>query len=485
MGDKGDMAEKPIFHLQPKQFWMNDPNGMCFIGGMFHMFYQHNPFSAVWGNMTWGHAISPDMVHWRRLPNALHPDMPYDKDGVFSGCCVVREGIPHILYTGVYPETLCLAKGDAQGMVFEKHADNPILTRGERKLAGWRDPYVWRQDGVYNMLIGSGDEDGGFAESYRSKDLLQWESRELFAHSKDCGGINYYDDKMWECPVFFYNDSGDAALIVSAAPKAVTRLFVGRLDGRRFTDCIPRMLDLGDCLYAPNIVRHPDGRWILFGWQRETGDAEKRAAQGWQGMLTLPRELRLDGGRFYVSPAREIDSLRGRRLLHYEGECPPVAEMAIKPHYEIEARLRAGNGRAIFSLLSAGAGGSDCNADDAGSNNGGISSGVGDNPSGDYNAFVNFKISDGRIALTNGYAPHTANNPMLPKISKNNEHHIRIFVDGTSIEAYIDSRYSLTTRAYPPVAAGCLRVSAEKGCEINMLDVYEMNDCYENADEYR
>ncbi|MCL2060804.1 MAG: glycoside hydrolase family 32 protein, partial [Oscillospiraceae bacterium] len=160
------MAVKPIYHLQPESNWMNDPNGPCFIGGLFHMFYQHNPCEAVWGNMTWGHAVSPDMVHWRRLPHALHPDMPYDKDGVFSGCCVVRDGTPHILYTGVFPEKLCLAVGDAGGEAFIKHEGNPILTRGDRELAGWRDPYVWRQGDTYNMLIGSGDSSGGFAESY-------------------------------------------------------------------------------------------------------------------------------------------------------------------------------------------------------------------------------------------------------------------------------------------------------------------------------
>ena len=89
------------YHFQPEKNWMNDPNGPVVIDGKLHLFYQYNPFGAVWGNMTWGHAVAEDLVCWTHLPCALHPDQPYDKDGVFSGCCVMKDGLPHILYTGV------------------------------------------------------------------------------------------------------------------------------------------------------------------------------------------------------------------------------------------------------------------------------------------------------------------------------------------------------------------------------------------------
>ena len=444
------MAIKPIFHLQPEKNWMNDPNGLCFIGEQFHMFYQHNPFQAVWGNMTWGHAVSPDMVHWRRLQNALHPDMPYDKDGVFSGCCVVRDGIPHILYTGVYPETLCLAIGDESGMAYDKYSGNPILTRGGRKLAGWRDPYVWRRDGIYNMLIGSGDDSGGFTELYQSENLINWDKIGLFAHAKD------YDlhDRMWECPVFMYNDNKEAALVVSAAPFSATRLFTGVIDNGIFSNSVCGALDFGDCLYAPNIVRHPDGRWIMFGWQRETGDNEHRAAQGWQGMLTLPRELQLFNGALYASPAREVDSLRSGRLFHDKEIVSSTAGIIANPHYEIDAHVYAGKGQSVFNLLDNG------------------------------DASVCISVSDGGVSFTNGYAQDTPGAADITKkfiqfeIMKKDAHAIRIYVDGTSIEVYVDSRYTLTTRAYPDGSATRLRVSAENGCIINELDVYAINDCY-------
>ena len=103
---------RPQFHFSPKEHWMNDPNGPIFWKGRYHMFYQHNPGAAVWGDMHWGHASSPDMIHWRHLPIALAPTHGgMDKDGVFSGCTVDNNGVPTIVYTGTQPEVQCLATG--------------------------------------------------------------------------------------------------------------------------------------------------------------------------------------------------------------------------------------------------------------------------------------------------------------------------------------------------------------------------------------
>ena len=88
---------------------MNDPNGLIYWKGEYHMFYQYNPNAAYWGDMHWGHAVSTDLMNWRQLPIALYPDKPYDKDGVFSGCAVVNNGVPTLVYTGTKPETQCIA----------------------------------------------------------------------------------------------------------------------------------------------------------------------------------------------------------------------------------------------------------------------------------------------------------------------------------------------------------------------------------------
>ena len=435
---------QPIYHLQPERNWMNDPNGMSFIDGWFHMFYQHNPSAPVWGNMTWGHARSLDMVRWERLPHALYPDMPYDKEGVFSGCCVVRDGIPHIVYTGVHPETVCLALGNGDGTQFTKYAHNPILTRGERDLRGWRDPYIWPEAGGYRMLIGSGDQAGGFVELYEGENLTAWRPLGKLVEARALAP----SDTMWECPVMMLNEEGEAALFVSALSTFTVRRITGKYAANRFTPDAIGDADLGDCLYAPNLVRHPDGRWILFGWMRECGDEEARARQGWQGMLTLPRELALEDGQLLVRPASEVDTLRERLLAHAEKQADTVAVQAGQ-HFEVDARLQPQDGSVAFELLR----------DENG-------------------ACVKVTLDSRGVRVARGALSGGAAETLSAQTEPCQACHLRIFVDGTAIEIYLNARCTLTTRAYPHPGCVGLRIVPSQGAVIDAADVYAMANCY-------
>ncbi len=425
------IAPRPRFHLQPERNWMNDPNGPIFINGRLHMFYQHNPHEPVWGNMTWGHAVSDDMVRWRRLPHALHPDRPYDRGGVFSGCCVIHQGLPHILYTGVQPETLCMAVGDAEGMHYRKHPDNPILTRGDRSLIGWRDPYIWREGGEYRMLIGSGDADGGFAEMYKGTDLLRWEGPEPFARAQDFG----LADVIWECPVFL-REGDRGAMLISAVPASVVRTFTGRYEQGRLSECTPGLLDAGDCVYAPNLVRHPDGRWILYGWMRECGAEAARAAQGWQGMLTIPREMRFEEDALCQYPAKEIDLLRVERIDHPEEP---------GQHFELCARLdlRQGEVEIAFLLDESGRG-------------------------------VAVTLDAQGLALCKGGLCEKEETLRAAYASPEGFCDLRLFVDGTAIELFYGKGKALSTRVYPGERHSGLRILERGGASVCSRALYRL-----------
>ena len=124
---------RPQYHFLPAANWMNDPNGPIYWQGQYHMFYQYNPNGAYWGDMHWGHAVSPDLVHWKHLPVALAPTAGGpDKDGVFSGCAIVDGGVPTVLYTGVNPEVQCLATSDDRLINWEKYYSS--LTHSIAKL---------------------------------------------------------------------------------------------------------------------------------------------------------------------------------------------------------------------------------------------------------------------------------------------------------------------------------------------------------------
>jgi beta-fructofuranosidase len=182
---------------------MNDPNGPIYWQGKYHMFFQYNPNAAVWGEMHWAHAVSPDMVHWEHLPVALAPTSGgYDSDGCFSGSVVIHEDVPTFLYTGVksvapaeatlhdgthnFLEVQCLATSDdPQLRSLTKLAAPVLLPPRDLKLTGFRDPCVWRDGYLWYMGVGSGQRGvGGQVLLYRSTNLRQWEYLHVLASGK-------------------------------------------------------------------------------------------------------------------------------------------------------------------------------------------------------------------------------------------------------------------------------------------------------------
>jgi sucrose-6-phosphate hydrolase SacC (GH32 family) len=121
---------KPRLHITGRANWINDPNGPVFFDGEYHLFYQHNPLGSTWGNMSWGHVVSKDLAHWEHVSLAMvpRPGGP-DANGVFSGCCVVDKGTPTMVYTGVYPEVQCIARGDERLRTWRRWEGNPASSR--------------------------------------------------------------------------------------------------------------------------------------------------------------------------------------------------------------------------------------------------------------------------------------------------------------------------------------------------------------------
>ena len=298
---------RPLYHFTAPAFWINDPNGPVYHDGEYHIFYQHNPYGPEWGNMSWGHAVSTDLVYWTHLPIALTPTPGgCDEDGVFSGCCVIDSGVPTICYTGVRPEVQCLARSTDGLRTWTKHEGNPVI--GERPrddLEGFRDPFIWREGGHWYMILGSGIMgEGGAALLYRSIDLLDWE----YLHPL-CLGFG----RNWECPLFFPLQNRHV-LVVS--PHGPVRYAIGDYVDLVFTPGPWKVLDHGgrSGFYAPNVLRDGHGRMIMWGWV--TGGGSEGAP--WNGLFTLPRVLELQaGGRLGIAPLPELAKLRGCHFHEY------------------------------------------------------------------------------------------------------------------------------------------------------------------------
>ena len=199
------------YHFTPPVSWMNDPNGLVYYKGLYHLFYQYNPKSCKWDSMHWGHAVSEDMIHWKDMPVALKPDQEYDchpEGGCFSGSAVEKDGVLFLFYTattqidGVVHQTQCIATSK-DGMTFEKYPNNPVIKEPPQGFSNdFRDPKVFKHNGKWYMVvggcIGSATFDGdGRICLYESDDLYNWKYKGNVLESNGKLGT------MMECPDMF------------------------------------------------------------------------------------------------------------------------------------------------------------------------------------------------------------------------------------------------------------------------------------------
>lgn len=317
----------PQFHLAAAAGWINDPNGLVYINGVYHAFYQHHPYDQNWGPMHWGHATSRDLAHWQHQPIALAPGESYDKNGCFSGCAVDDNGVLTLLYTGhvwlgkegdddQVREVQCLATSE-DGVNFVKHG--PVLLPPEG-IQHFRDPKVWRAADRWWMVVGAKENGLGQARLYRSNDLRDWQFDRVLA-----GAQSPHQGYMWECPDFF--PLGEKQVLLFS-PQGLTaqgyrnrnRFQSGYLLGHWRPDedfSVTQSfceLDGGHDFYAPQTFTAADGRRMLFAWMDMWESPMPSKPHGWAGALTLPRELTLScEGNVLMNPARELTALRGEQ----------------------------------------------------------------------------------------------------------------------------------------------------------------------------
>ena len=310
---------RPQFHYSPPQWWMNDPNGLVYYEGEYHLFYQYHPGSLVWGSMHWGHAVSTDLVHWETLPIALYPD---ELGTIFSGSVVVDAAntsglVPGGELVAIYSydtQTQGIAYSIDNGRTWTKYARNPVI---DALAPDFRDPKVfWHQEtGRWVMVISAGKE----VRFFVSPNLMDWEETSSFAS-------NFFTLGVWEMPDLFpleFQGKTKWALIVNVgsggpASGSGTMYFIGDFDGERFvadetSDIL--WLDYGPDDYAGTTWNNaPDGRRIFIGWMNNWRYADRIPTDPWRGAMTIPREIRLvdtpNGPRLAQQPVQSIEQLR-------------------------------------------------------------------------------------------------------------------------------------------------------------------------------
>lgn len=341
---KYDEKFRPQYHFTPPSQWMNDPNGMVFYEGEYHLFYQHYPDSNVWGPMHWGHAVSEDMVNWEHLPIALYPDtLGY----IFSGSAVIdwkntsglgtTDNPPMVaIYTYHDPVGAEAGRNDyqTQGIAFSldkgrswtKYEGNPVLANPG--IIDFRDPKVsWDEANErWIMILAVLDH----VNIYTSPDLIRWEFQSEFGHT--IGGHG----GVWECPDLFplMDQYGDEkwVILLSINPGgpqggSATQYFVGDFDGTVFTpvDSVTRWIDYGADNYAGVTwadIPEIDGRRLFLGWMSNWQYANVVPTYEWRSAMTIPRELSLHksetGYLLQSKPVPELETLMGEAIVSHE-----------------------------------------------------------------------------------------------------------------------------------------------------------------------
>jgi beta-fructofuranosidase len=326
---------RPQFHLLPAKNWMNDPNGPIYWKGRYHMFFQYNPGAAVWGDMHWAHAVSPDMIHWRHMPVALAPTPGWDdSEGCFTGSAVDDNGSATFLYTGVrtvpperatlrdghsnFREVQCLAtSADPDLRTWTKWKTPVVEPPNDPLLTGFRDPFLWREREWWYLGVGSGiAKQGGRVLLYRSRNLRNWEYLHPLASGKWNGreNTNPVDSgEMWECPDFFPLGAKHVLLYSTAGRVAWE---VGELDRKEMVFHSERsgLLDHG-AYYAQKTQVDAKGNRILWGWIPERRPDSELIAAGWAGCMALPRSVSLSAQndlQMKIAPVAQV--LRGKKL---------------------------------------------------------------------------------------------------------------------------------------------------------------------------
>ena len=365
-----DYLQRLRYHYRPQKGWINDPNGLVWFEGYYHIFYQHAPDHEIpWKQpMHWGHARTKDFLTFEELPVALYPDQPYDTDGCWSGTATVKDGVLYLFYASIRKDeeghhayqTVSVAYSK-DGIHFEKYAGNPVIDHYPADGGkDFRDPAVCEIDGRYYCVMATGHPESktGRLLLYQSEDLLHWQYRGIMQEWADC--------KYTECPSFFKSTQG-YLLAASVCPLEKRHRFsitYGDFCDNVFLPKVTGEVDRGPDQYAGQAFRDHLGRDLLIAWipgWRYRGMAERDV-----GCMSVPRELKQVGDKICAYPIAELQHLltdedpsvertecgfiirrEGRDPVVYEGEIRDLK--ILRDGYVVEVFVNGGE--AIYSVL--------------------------------------------------------------------------------------------------------------------------------------
>lgn len=492
---------RPVYHHTPLYGWMNDPNGLVYKDGEYHLYFQYNPYGSRWGNMHWGHSVSKDLVHWEHLDSAIARDT---LGQIFSGSVVVDAnnsagyGKDALIafYTSASDEhgqIQCMAYSTDNGRTYTKYEKNPILTPFDG-LRDFRDPKVfWYEPAQKWYMIVSADKNMRF---YSSADLKQWEYLSQFGEGYGVQPNQFECPDFVQLPVDGNKDNMKWVMIVNINPGCLfggsaTEYFVGTFDGKEFKcdndKSVTKWLDFGKDHYATVCFSNTGDRVIAVPWMSNWQYANITPIRQNRGANALPRELSLysKGGEVYMAAnvVKEVEALRKetRKVDNFslKGE-QTISDVVAAEEcaFEVEVDVTPGKSQTVgFDLVN---------------DKGEKTKIYLDMKSG---RIVMDRSESGLVAFGEKSEPHFKENHDRRKTESVNyvndfalgtwaplslcegkTYHLNVFVDKCSVEIFVDGgRIAMTNLVFPTVPYNALRFYAEGGeATIENLNIHKL-----------
>ncbi len=434
---------RPRYHLLPAANWTNETHGLFHYRGKYHIFNQKNASSIFLGQINWGHFSSPDLIHWIEEQPALTPDTAYDKNGIWSGHAVINDdGIPQLIYT---------AGGDKMGVgiafpkdtaliEWEKYAGNPVIAEkpAEYTRTDMRDQYVWKERDVWYMIIGFGIEKADMPHGalllYKSADLKKWNFVHLLFEGNpemDESGI------FWEMPVF--KKMGDKyVLLVNRVPHngipARCQYWIGDFKNEKFVpdSPIPQNLEVINRLLSPSVVETPEGDVAAIAIIPDEIGEKVTYEQGWAHLYSIPRKWQLKDGKLCQTPHPVMKQLREEQTVYAKRaltSAKPCIVSRGEHQLEIKATFYPGDAKRFgFTLCK--------------------------NPDNSEYSMIYYDVEKRELVVDQTHSSLRAHIPL--KIRKDHYRldttkpvEIRLFIDGSVVEGFINDEDAFTTRIFP------------------------------------
>ncbi len=445
---------RPQIHFSPKAYWANDPNGMVYNKGVYHLFYQHHPYSSVWGPMHWGHATSKDLIKWKHEPIAIYPD---SLGTIFSGSAVVDKNnssgfgkngrAPLVaIFTHHSMEVEKAGRNDFQnqsiaysnddGKTWTKYAGNPVLKNPG--IVDFRDPKVMWYEPQKKWVMTLATKN--CITFYSSTNLKSWVKESEFGATIGAHG------GVWECPdLFTMDDNGKMVwvLIVSINPGgpnkgSATQYFIGDFDGNKFTPLTTdvKWIDYGPDNYAGITWSNTGSRKIFLGWMSNWMYANTVPTETWRSAMTFPRELKINhvGHEILLAsqPAVELSKIQSKPIT--------ISNIKITNSFDLAEKI----GKVKFPCRI------NLSLDEIKDFSLVVSNDIGEKLIIGFDKKENKYFIDRTQSGITGFQKEFAARPVAPRFTDNNKMNISLLIDVSSVELFADDGLTVMTAIFFP-----------------------------------